>query len=226
MAKKTIANNGLTIIENYNKMFEQIAKAKTVDDVRAMVASAKEFISVYKTVDKSLVERIYTKLQTKLQDMIDENEFVYQRTNARAEEVRNRSYDFAGEKDDTQAVQTKLLQLMARMPKVMNSNHTNQITKILNESINSGVVGSKAVIELLKYPAYADVVSANVRERAFEGSKSPAQKAFESGNATQLRETEQALATVYMQGFHLRNMAKQVTAFKKPSAWSHEEEAV
>ncbi len=223
--KTTIANNGLTIIENYNKMFEQIAKAKTVDDVRAMVATAKEFISLYKTVDKTLVNKVYEKLQTKLNDMIDENEFVYQRTNARAEEVRNRTYDFSGEKDDTQAVQARLLQLMAKMPKVYNNSNANRITKELNEAINSGVVGSKAVLELLKYPAYADRVSATVRERAFEGSKTPAQKAFENGNAAQLRETEQALASVYMQGFHLRNIAKQVTAFKKPSVWNAEEEA-
>ena len=35
MAKiNTVANNGLTIIENYNKLLEQIRKAKTIDDVR------------------------------------------------------------------------------------------------------------------------------------------------------------------------------------------------
>lgn len=227
MAKKnTIANNGLTVIENYNNLFTQISRAQTVDEVRAMVASAKEFISLYKTVDKNLVNRIYEKLQSKMNDLLEENEFVYQRTNARVEEVRNRTYDFTTEKDDTQAVQAKLLQLMAKMPKVYNNTNANRITKELNDCINSGVVGSKAVLELLKYPAYADRVSTAVRERAFEGSKSPAQKAFENGNAAQLRENEQALASVYMQGFHLRIIAKQVTAFKKPSAWNPEDEAV
>ena len=92
MAKKnTIANNGLTVIENYNNLFTQISRAQTVDEVRAMVASAKEFISLYKTVDKNLVNRIYEKLQTKMNDLLEENEFVYQRTNARVEEVRNRT---------------------------------------------------------------------------------------------------------------------------------------
>ena len=35
MAKvNTIANNGLTIVENYNKLLEQFRKTKTIDDVR------------------------------------------------------------------------------------------------------------------------------------------------------------------------------------------------
>ncbi len=225
MAKiNTIANNGLTIVENYNKLFEQIAKAKTVDDVRIMVASVRDFISVYKRVDKSMVNEIYDKLQNKLQDMVAENAFVYERMNNRVEEVRNRGYDYANEKDDTQAVQSKALQLMSLMPKVMNSNHANRITKILTDSINSGVIGSKAVLELLKYPAYADMVSTKIRERAFEGSKSSSEQAFDRLKEAELKEAEQGLASVYMQGFHLRNIEKQVNAFKKPSAWSSNEE--
>ena len=197
MAKiNTIANNGLTIVENYNKLLEQFRKTKTVDDVRSLAANAKEFISVYKRVDKNMVNEIYEKLQSKLQDMIAANAFVYDRMNNRVEEVRSRTYDFTAEKDDTQAVQAKLLQLMAKMPKAYNDTNANRITKELNDCINSGVVGSKAVLELLKYPAYADMVSAKIRERAFEGSKSPAQKAFENGNAVQLRENEQALTSV------------------------------
>lgn len=225
MAKiNTVANNGLTIVENYNKLFEQIANAKTVDDVRSLVASVKDFISVYKRVDKNMVNEIYGKLQSKLQDMVAENAFVYERMNSKVEEIRNRGYDYANEKDDSQAVQSKTLQLMSQMPKVMNSNHANRITKILNDSINSGVIGSKAVLELLKYPAYADMVSAKVRERAFEGSKSTTEQAFDRLKESELKDAEQALASVYLQGFHLRNIEKQVNAFKKPSAWNPEDQ--
>lgn len=221
--KSNINGNGMTIIENYNKLFEQIAKAKTVDDARALVASVKEFISMYKRVDKNITDEIYGKLQTKLKDMVAENTFVYERANSNAEEIRNRGYDYANEHDDSQAVQSKVLQLMSQMPKVMNSIHANRITKVLNDSINSGVIGSKAVLDLLKYPAYADMVSAKIRERAFEGSKSAAEQAFDRLKESELKEAEQALASVYMQGFHLRNIEKQVDAFKKPSNW---EEAV
>ena len=193
MAKvNTIANNGLTIVENYNKLLEQFRKTKTIDDVRILVASVRDF--------------------------------VYDRMNNRVEEIRNRGYDYANEKDDTQAVQSKALQLMSQMPKVMNSNHANRITKLLNDSINSGVIGSKAVLELLKYPAYADMVSAKIRERAFEGSKSSAEQAFDRLKESELKEAEQGLASVYMQGFHLRNIEKQVNAFKKPSAWNPDEQ--
>ena len=44
MAKfNTIANNGLTIIENYNKLLEQFRKTKTIDDVRILVARRQRF---------------------------------------------------------------------------------------------------------------------------------------------------------------------------------------
>lgn len=113
MAKvNTIANNGLTIVENYNKLLEQFRKTKTIDDVRILVASVRDFISVYKRVDKNMVNEIYEKLQGKLQDMVAENAFVYDRMNNRVEEIRNRGYDYANEKDDTQAVQSKALQLV------------------------------------------------------------------------------------------------------------------
>ena len=224
--KNTIVNNGLTIVENYNNVFRQIEKAQTVDEVRAMVASAKEFISLYKKADKTLVNRIYEKLETKMNDLIEENDFVYQRISDRVEEVKNRTYDYSLEKDDTQEVQAKLLQLMGKMPRIYNNTNANAINKELNDAIKSGVVGSKAVLELLKYPAYADRVSSAIRMRAFEGSKSPEQKVTENANAVQLRENEQALASAYMQGFHFRNIAKQVTAFKRPTAFHAEEEAI
>ena len=118
----------------------------------------------------------------------------------------------------------KHLKDMSQMPKVMNSNHANRITKVLTDSINSGVIGSKAVLELLKYPAYADMVSAKIRERAFGGSKSSAEQAFDRLKESELKEAEQGLASVYMQGFHLRNIEKQVNAFKKPSAWNPDEQ--
>ena len=59
------------------------------------------------------------------------------------------------------------------------------------------------------------MVSAKIRERAFEGSKSSAEQAFDRLKESELKEAEQGLASVYMQGFHLRNIEKQVNAFKK-----------
>ena len=67
------------------------------------------------------------------------------------------------------------------------------------------------------------MVSARFREKAFEGSKTPAQQAFERLKETSLREAEQALSSVYLQGFHLRNIEKQANAFKKPTNWNETE---
>ena len=55
-------------------------------------------------------------------------------------------------------------------------------------------------------------------------SKSSAEQAFDRLKESELKEAEQGLASVYMQGFHLRNIEKQVNAFKKPSAWNPDEQ--
>lgn len=219
--KKTKATaNEPTIIERHNALFGQIEAAKTADDVRELVEAVKGFIVSYKSVDKAMTKRIYEKLLNKVNDMVAENEFVYQRINARLEEATNRAYDFSGEKDDSQAVQSKMLQLMSQMPKTINANNLNRINKTLNDAINSGVIGSKAVLELLKFPAYADSISATIRERAFNGSKSAAEQAFDRLKETERKNVEQALASVYLQGYRLRKSQKRLASFKKPTAWN------
>ena len=220
MRKTKATANEPTIIERHNALFEQIEAAKTADDVRTLVEAVKGFIVSYKSVDKAMTKRIYEKLLNKVNDMVAENEFVYQRINKRLEEATNRAYDFSGEKDDSQAVQSKLLQLMSQMPKMINSNNLNRINKTLNDSINSGVIGSKAVLELLKYPAYAGSISATIKERAFNGNKSAAEHAFDRLKEAERKKAEQALASVYLQGYHLRNSQKRLVSFKKPTVWN------
>lgn len=220
MRKTKATANEPTIIERHNALFEQIEAAKTADDVRTLVEAVKGFIVSYKSVDKAMTKRIYEKLLNKVNDMVVENEFVYQRINTRLEEATNRAYDFSGEKDDSQAVQSKMLQLMSQMPKTINANNLNRINKTLNDSINSGVIGSKAVLELLKFPAYADSISATIRERAFNGSKSAAEHAFDRLKETERKKVEQALASAYLQGYRLRNSQKRLVSFKKPTVWN------
>lgn len=220
MKKAKSTANEPTIIERHNTLFRQIEAAKTADDVRVLVEAVKGFIVSYKNVDKAMTKRIYEKLLNKVNDMVVENEFVYQRINTRLEEAANRAYDFGGEKDDSQAVQSKMLQLMSQMPKTINANNLNRINRTLNDSINSGVIGSKAVLELLKYPAYAGSISATIRERAFNGSKSAGEHAFDRLKETERKNVEQALASVYLQGYRLRKSQKRLVSFKKPTAWN------
>lgn len=226
MRKTKATANEPTIIERHNALFRQIEAAKTADDVRVLVEAVKGFIVSYKSVDKAMTKRIYEKLLNKVNDMVTENEFVFQRINTRLEEVTNRAYDFSGEKDDSQAVQSKMLQLMSQMPKVINSNNLNRINKTLNDSINSGVIGSKAVLELLKYPAYAGSISATIRERAFNGSKSTAEHAFDNIKKTECKQVGQALASVFLQGYNLRKSQKRLVSFKKPTAWNSDSQIV
>lgn len=98
------------------------------------------------------------------------------------------------------------------------------IIQIANDRYNKDRFNACKYIIDKAYPAYADMVSAKIRERAFEGSKSSAEQAFDRLKESELKEAEQGLASVYMQGFHLRNIEKQVNAFKKPSAWNPDEQ--
>ena len=145
---KTVANNGLSIIENYNNLFTQINAAKTADDVSVLLADVRTFIAIYKKVDNTMANRVYEKFQSKLQSLLEENNFVYERMNNKVNETRDWAYDYAGEKDDSQAVQSKVLQLIAKLPKSKTTANENGITTTISNTINSGVIGSKAVLEL------------------------------------------------------------------------------
>ena len=221
MAKaKTGAPNELTIIENYNNLFEKINVAKIADDMQILLTDVRDFIAAYRRVDNAIANKVYEKFQAKLRGLIEENSFVHDRMFNKANEIRGWTYDYTGEKDDSQAVQSKLLQLIAQLPKSKTTANANGITTIISNTVDSGVVGSKAVLELMKYPAYADMVSERYKARAFNGSKTTAQQAFERLKESSLREAEQALSFVYLQGFHFRNVEKQANSFKKPSNWN------
>ena len=150
--------------------------------------------------------------------MIDDNGVTFSRITERLERINNSVYDFEGEKDDRQAVNNMVLQLISRLPKEQNAANAGKIADIIGQSINS-VIGSKAVLELMKIPAYADMVSESQKQRAFEGSKSESQKAFERIMEQERSIAEKARADVYLQGFHLRILQKQLNDIKKTSMW-------
>ncbi|MEG0691926.1 MAG: hypothetical protein RR012_08460 [Oscillospiraceae bacterium] len=209
----------MSFIEQYNKLFSLIEKAGNDTDMTNLYPTIKKFVTDYESVDKTATDRIYTKFADKMQGMLEENDFVYQRMNNKVEEIRNRQYDFAGETDTTQAVQSKVLQLMAELPKTKTTSNANQIINKLNATIATGVIGSKAVLELLKYPAYIDMITETVKQHAFAGSKTPAQQAFDNLKDSELNEATKALTSVYMQGFHLRKLNEKVSKSKTIMAW-------
>ena len=189
----------ISMIEEHNELF------------------TKKFYSMYEGVDNTAANRIYELCKKKLHELVEENETIFSRMTARAESVSNRMYDFAGEQDDRQAVNNMVLQLISQLPKMKTT--ASGITKIIEQSMKS-VIGCKAVLELMKYPAYIDMIDERQRQRAFDGSKSESQKTFERLKEKELAEVNKALSDVYLQGFHLRTLEKQIIDFKKPTVWS------
>lgn len=211
--------NGLSMVESYNNLFHQIEKAVTADDMREVYSGIKDYASLYKNIDESAVSDISVKFADRLQEMLDENENVYTRLSEKAENINNRTYDFALDKDDTQAVNSRLLQLMAELPKQQTRANIGKITSVISKAIASGVIGCKAVLELMKYPAYIDMISENHRQDALNGSKSVRQQEFERTKEKELREVDILRCDVYKQGFHLRNLAKRIASYQKQSAF-------
>lgn len=211
--------NGYAMVESYNNLFGQIEKAVTADDMREVYSGIKDYASLYKSIDDSAVSNISGKFADRLQELLNENENVYTRLSEKAENISNRAYDFTKDKDDTQAVNSKLLQLMAELPKQQTRANSGQVTGIISKTIASGVVGCKAVLELMKYPAYIDMISENHRQDALNGSKSVRQQEFERTKEKELREVDILRCDVYKQGFHLRNLAKRIASYQKQSAF-------
>lgn len=212
-------NDGLSMVDSYNNLFEQINKAVTADDMREVYSGIKDYASLYKGIDENSVQNISVKFADKLQDMLNENENVYTRLSEKAEAVSNSAYDFTKDKEDMQAVNNKMLQLMAELPKQQSRANIGQITSVISKAIASGVVGCKAVLELMKYPAYIDMIGEKQRHDALNGSKSAEQQEFERKQEKELREVDVLRSDVYKQGFHLRNLAKRIASNQKPSAF-------
>ena len=213
-------NNGMSIVEKHNELLVQIRKADSADDMRQLFVDVKEFVTLYGEVDADTVNRVYEKYAEKLQEMLTENDAVYNRLSEKAETITNSRYDFKDEKDDTLAVQSKVLQLMARLPKEKTVANAGSVSNVIEQEIKSGVGGCKAVLELMKYPVHVDMITESQKQKAYAGSKSEAQQAFERMKETELRKVEKVCAEVFLKGFHLRKIEKLVKSFRKSSVWA------
>lgn len=208
-------------VEKYNQMCDTVRKAKTTADMRTLLPKVKQFVTAYKGIDEEATKRVFDMFSAKLHDMVSENDVVFKSLQKRMDEVKSRVYDpteYEKGKDYASATNTTLLQLMARLPKGKTSANSYAIANTINQNLNS-VAGCRAVLELMKYPAYADMVDERQKQRAFEGSKTKAQRAFESARDTELKEVGESQAQVYNDGFHLRTIAKQTEAFTQPTVF-------
>lgn len=205
----------LSLIQQYNDLFGGINKAKTVEDMRTLETAVKGFYNDYKGADIESTLRIVNMYADKLHSMVSDNSATFDKLNEKLSNIKGREYDFAGEKDDTGAVQTRMLQLMGQLPKTKTTANASAIKNTINEVISSGVVGSKAVLQLMGYPAYTDMVDEMQKHNAVEGSKSEAQKVAERYNDTEYQKVSAECAETYNTGFLLRGMAKNMDNFQK-----------
>lgn len=201
----------INIVQRHNDLFNKINRA-TTDEMSALFDEVKDFFIECKDIDNISAKRILDKYMEKFETMISDNATAYNKKWEKLENAKNEAYDFNGERDDTAAVQTMTLQLMGQLPKVSNKANAFSITTTIDNALKSSV-GCKAVLSLAQYPAYADMVSVRQREKAVDGSKSKAQKAFEHAIGLMQAEYGKECAELLGQGFRLRTLNKRVSAF-------------
>lgn len=204
----------LNLVQRHNSLFNRIEKA-TVENISELFYDVKDFYAECKDVDRISVKRIVDKYVEKFQKMLDDNMVSYDKKNEKLNEAKNERYDFSGEKDDKGAVQTMTLQLIGSLPKVSNKANAHVINTVIDNAIKSGVIGCKAVLVLIQYPTYADMVNERQKAKAVEGSKSDAQKAFERLMEKTQAEYGKQCVELYHQGARLRRLSKRVDNFMK-----------
>lgn len=204
----------LNVVQRHNSLFNRIEKV-SVEDINDLFYDVKDFYAECKEVDSISVKRIVNKYIEKFQQLVEVNAVAYNKKNEKLNEAKNERYDFAGEKDDTVAVQAMTLQLMGSLPKANNMANAYAINTTIDNTIKSGVVGCKAVLALIQYPVYAEMVSERQKAKAVEGSKSDAQKAFEHAMGLMQREYAKQCVELYHEGARLRRLNKRVDSFMK-----------
>lgn len=209
-----------SLVEQYNNLFADIKRAETREDISNLYQGVISFVDNYRDLDPESTNRIYDQFSDRLNEMLKTNDELYQEYRQQLDEVRNTQYSFEGEKDDRQAVDSKVLQLLAQMPKHVTQANESLLRNNLIKEINSGIIGSKAVLQLLNYPAYSDLLTPDLKKRALNNSKTEKQLKFEAKKEEAEKELNDVMAKAYMRGFHLRNVAKRINRDNKISNWN------
>lgn len=204
----------LNVVQRHNELCKQIRNA-TIESMSELFNDISDFYAECKEIDNVSAKRIVTMFSEKFRQMLDDNASAYDKKNKKLNEAKNERYDFSGEKDDTGAVQTMTLQLMGSLPKVSNKANAHAINTAIDNAIKSGVVGCKAVLALIQYPVYADMVNERQKAKAVDGSKSDAQKAFERLMKKTQAEYGKQCVELYHQGARLHRLNKRVDSFMK-----------
>ncbi|HEY5556675.1 hypothetical protein [Acetobacterium sp.] len=211
----------VSMVEEHNDLFEGIHKAETREEISSLYQGVKSFKDNYSEIDSESTDRICNQYSEKLNKMLETNEEIYQEYSQELEEVKNSQYSFKGEKDDTQAVNSKLLQLLAQMPKYVTQANESLIRNNLVKEVKSGIIGSKAVLQLLNYSTYAGLLTPDIKTKALNSSKSEKQLKFEANKEKTEKKVSSVVSKAFMRGYHLRNLAEKVNADNKISNWNN-----
>jgi hypothetical protein len=213
----------MSIIQDYNELFTDISKIDSVEAVREVSKKLKKFKSKHQEESPEDYRRLQEMFAEKVQGLLKLIENTFDEKNAILKKEKEKAYNSSREPDMTNEINTAVLRLMARLPKKKTTGTGTQIMNILMSSLNSRA-GCLAVLELLKYPVYSEMIPQRIIEQAAEGSKSEDQKIFEQKQQQKISEIEQERNLAYLQGFHLRNMInKGITGFQNTSFWDTQE---
>lgn len=213
----------MSIIQDYNELFTDISTIGSVEAVREVSKKLKEFKSKHQEESPEDYRRLQEMFAEKVQGLLKLIENTFDEKNAILKKEKERTYNFSREPDMTNKINTATLQLMARLPKKKTTGTGSQIMNILVGSLNSRV-GCLAVLELLKSPAYSEMIPQRIIEQAAEGSKSEDQRIFEQNQQQKISEIDKERTQAYLQGFHLRNMIKKgIAGFENTSFWDTQE---
>ena len=130
-------NKGITFVELHNELLARIRNASSAESIRNLFSDMKEFVLLYEETDSTSVKRVFEKYADKIADMLEENEAVYNRLTEKVEAVERREYDFLGEKEDVQAIQGRVLQSMAELPKTKTTANAGIVANVIDKAIKA-----------------------------------------------------------------------------------------
>lgn len=211
------------MINAYNDIFTANGKIETQEDLDSFEELVNDFLDEFPDADTGLIDKVQKMLDDHLANFIENQAVDFENKSKKLKKEQSQGYDFAGEDDDTAAVNTALLQLMAQLPKQISQANESTTRNLLLKQIESGIVGAKVVLQLLNYPAYADVITEQVKTKALEASKSDKQKKFEKNKSDSTEKSRKETAESYNAGFRARTKQKRLDQKNKKSAFGSQE---
>ena len=168
------------MVNTCNDIFRATEQAKNYGDIVNMRNAIKSYIQKWPS-DEYRIKEMRNRFNRKIAELIEENQQGYQKSCQDLQTLKSVEYDYSKEPKqyDAYSVQLRTKQLISQLPSNPAKINREINIGIISDTIDSGVIGSRAVAELMELPKYSELVSESMRKRAYEGSNSDSQKTFE-----------------------------------------------